>query len=398
MGSLVSRLRYYLHMLKHVIFQKGFRPFFLFGAICGVFLVPWWAFTYQQPMSGEPGLESISWHSHEMIFGFTMAIVAGFLLTAVENWTSRPTARGAFLAVLVGLWMIGRLVGLGGAAAAIAGLADLLFLPTLTVAIAIPLFLAGSKRNYLLVAILPLLWVCDLFLHLRTSGLLPQSYLRTDLVAVDLIVVVLVIITGRIVPLFTRNALADESIRPVPGINLAGIISVLVVALIEVVAPGGYVMAAAAAIAGFFVLGRSLQWGSWKTLGNPILWVLHLGHVWIWLGLFLKAAAAAGLPIQSSVATHALTAGAIGTLTLGMMVRVTLGHTGRPLQVPPMMTVAFAAITGSALLRVFGPWLRADLTRSALISSATLWSLAFALYVIGNARHLVTPRPDGKPG
>jgi len=102
-------MRYHLQMLNHVLFQKAFRPFFLLGAICGVFLVPWWAFTYQQPMSGEPGLESISWHSHEMIFGFTMAIIAGFLLTAVENWTNRPTARGPFLAVLVGLWMIAQI-------------------------------------------------------------------------------------------------------------------------------------------------------------------------------------------------------------------------------------------------------------------------------------------------
>jgi len=385
-------------MLKHIIFQKGFRPFFLLGGISAVFLVPWWAFTYQQPMSGEPGLESISWHSHEMIFGFTMAIVAGFLLTAVENWTSRPTARGPFLAVLVGLWMIGRLVGLGGAAAAIAGLADLLFLPALTVAIAIPLFLARSRRNYLLLAILPLLWICDLHLHLRTSGLLPQSFLRTDLVAVDLIVVVLVIITGRIVPLFTRNALADEGVRTIAGLNTAAIVSVIVVAVTEVVAPGGYVMAAVAVTAGLLVLGRSVHWGFQKTLGRPILWILHLGHTWIGLGLLLKAASAADMPIQSSVATHALTAGAIGTLTLGMMARVTLGHTGRPLLVSSMMTIAFVAITGSALLRVFGPWLRVDLTRTALITSATLWSLAFAIYVIGNARYLTTPRPDGKPG
>ena len=385
-------------MLKHIIFQKGFRPFFLLGGLCAVFLVPWWAFTYQEPLSGEPGLESISWHSHEMIFGFTTAIIAGFLLTAVENWTSRPTARGPFLAGLVGLWVVGRFVGFGGAAAAIAGLADLLFIPTLTIALAIPLVLARSKRNYLLLAILPLLWICDLFLHLRTSGLLPQSYLRTDLVAVDLIVVVLVIITGRIVPLFTRNALGDESIRPIPGLGIAAIVGTIIVCLIEVVAPGGYVMAVAATIAGLLVLSRSIHWGAHKTLGKPILWVLHLGHIWIWLGLFLKAASAAGLPVQSSIATHALTAGAIGTLTLGMMARVTLGHTGRALQVPPILTVAFIAISTSAILRVFGPWLRADLTRTALITSATLWSLAFALYVIGNARFLTTPRPDGKPG
>jgi uncharacterized protein involved in response to NO len=260
------------------------------------------------------------------------------------------------------------------------------------------LFLAGSKRNYLLLAILPLLWFCDLFLHLRTSGLLPQSFLRTDLVAVDLIVVVLVIITGRIVPLFTRNALTDESIRPNPGLGTAAIIGVLIVALIEVIAPGGFIMAVAAGSAGFLVLGRSVRWGFQKTLGQPILWILHLGHAWIWLGLLLKAASAAGMPIQSSVATHALTAGAIGTLTLGMMARVTLGHTGRMLQASSVMTIAFVAITGSAVLRVFGPWVRADLTRTALISSGTLWSLAFALYVIGNTRFLTTPRPDGKPG
>jgi uncharacterized protein involved in response to NO len=385
-------------MLKHVVFQKGFRPFFLLGGAWAVLLVPWWAHTYKQATSGEPGLESISWHSHEMIFGYTMAIIAGFLLTAVENWTDRPTARGPFLAALVGLWTIGRLVGLGGTAAAIGGLADLVFLPALTVALAIPLFLARSRRNYLLLAILPLLWICDLHLHLWSSGLLPQSYLRTDLVAVDLIVVVLVIITGRIVPLFTRNALADEGVRSNASLNTAAIISVIVVAMIEIIAPGGWVMAVSAGIAGLLVLGRSVHWGFQKTLGQPILWVLHVGHSWIWLGLFLKAAAAAGAGVQPSIATHALTAGAIGTLTLGMMARVTRGHTGRSLDVSPMMTVSFLAITASALLRVFGPWLRADLTRTAVVSSAGLWSLAFAIYLVGNARFLITPRPDGKPG
>jgi len=385
-------------MLKHVVFQKGFRPFFLLGGAWAALLVPWWAHTYKQATSGEPGLESISWHSHEMIFGYTMAIIAGFLLTAVENWTDRPTARGPFLAALVGLWTIGRLVGLGGTAAAIGGLADLVFLPALTVALAIPLFLARSRRNYLLLAILPLLWICDLHLHLWSSGLLPQSYLRTDLVAVDLIVVVLVIITGRIVPLFTRNALADEGIRSNASLNTAAIISVIVVAMIEIIAPGGWGMAVSAGIAGLLVLGRSVHWGFQKTLGQPILWVLHVGHSWIWLGLFLKAAAAAGAGVQPSIATHALTAGAIGTLTLGMMARVTRGHTGRSLDVSPMMTVSFLAITASALLRVFGPWLRADLTRTAVVSSAGLWSLAFAIYLVGNARFLITPRPDGKPG
>jgi len=384
--------------MKHVFFQKGFRPFFLLGGLSAVWLVPWWAFHYQEPMTGKPGLESISWHSHEMIFGFTAALVAGFLLTAVENWTSRPTARGVFLAVLVGLWSVGRLVGAGGAVGFVGGMADLCFLPTLTVALAIPLLLARSTRNYLLLAILPLLWICDLVLHLKTSGLLPQSLLRTDLVAVDLIVVVLVIITGRIVPLFTRNALTDESIRPLPAVNTAAVIGALTVAAAEVVAPNGYLMAVVAGAAGVLVLARSVFWGFPKVLGRPILWILHVGHAWIWIGLILKAAAAANLGVPASVATHALTAGAIGSLTLGMMSRVTLGHTGRPLQVSSMMVVAFVAITVSASLRVLGPLIRADLTRDLIVASAGFWGLAFALYVVVNARSLLSPRADGTPG
>ncbi len=385
-------------MATAVVFQKGFRPFFLLGGLWAAFAVPWWALTYQQPMTGEPGLESVSWHSHEMIFGFAMAIIAGFLLTAVENWTSRPTARGWFLVSLVGLWTTGRLVGLGGPVATIAGMADLVFIPALAAAVGLPIILAKSKRNFLLLALLPALWLCDVFLHMRTSGLLPESHLRTDLVAVDLIVVILVVVTGRIVPLFTKNALNDESIRSNATINTAAIVSVLAVAFAELVAPAGFLMAVVAGIAALLVLIRSLHWGAFKTLRQPILWVLHLGHAWIWLGLALKAAAAAGLPVPPSVATHALTAGAIGTLTLGMMARVTLGHTGRVIVAGPMMTLAFAAVTAAALLRVFGPWFRADLTQVVLEVSAGLWSAAFALYVIGNARILMTPRPDGKEG
>lgn len=384
--------------MKHVFFQKGFRPFFLFGALLGAALVPWWAASYDQSLTGEPGLEGIAWHSHEMIFGFSVAILAGFLLTAVENWTDRKTARGGLLIALVAIWGIGRLVGFGGVIASIAGLAELSFLLVLTVVIGIPLILAGSRRNYLLLAALPALWFCDVVHHLRASGLLPQTSVRGDLVAVDIIVLILVVVTGRIVPMFTRNALQDQRVQSIPGVNMAAIVAVGLVALVEIFAPTGIVMAVVAGAAGLLVLARAVRWGGHRTLGSPILWVLHLGHAWIVAGLLMKAASAVWLGIQPSVATHALTAGAIGTLTVGMMARVTLGHTGRKLQVSPLMTIAFIAITLSAVLRVFGPWFQPQLTRTALIVSAGCWSLAFALYIVVNARYLLTPRPDGKQG
>ena len=157
-------------------------------------------------------------------------------------------------------------------------------------------------------------------------------------------------------------------------------------------------MAVLAGAAGVLVLVRSFTWGSLKTLGRPILWVLHLGYAWIWTGLLLKAASAAGFMIPPSAATHALTAGAIGTLTLGMMARVTLGHTGRKLQASPLMTLGFVAMTAGALIRVFGPWQRPDLTAAMLAVSSGLWAAAFLIYVVVNAKALVTPRPDGKPG
>ncbi|MCP4901993.1 MAG: NnrS family protein [bacterium] len=384
--------------MKHVFFQKGFRPFFLLGGLLASGLIPWWALHYDAALTGEPGLEGIGWHSHEMIFGFTSAILAGFLLTAVENWTKRPTARGVLLAVLVGLWSVGRLVGVGGVTASIAAMAELSFLPVLTVVLAIPLILSKSSRNYQLLAVLPLLWLCDAHHHLRTSGLLPQSDLRSDLVAVDLVVVVMIIITGRIVPLFTRNTLDDESVRAIPSLNIAATVGAGLVVVAEVVAPNSMFMAVVAGIAGLLVLGRSFIWGFHRTLTQPILWVLHLGHAWIWIGLLLKGASAAGFMIPSSVGTHALTAGAIGTLTLGMMARVTLGHTGRKLQVSRLMTLGFVAIAASTLIRVLGPWFRADLTATMLTASATLWAVAFLIYVVVNAKVLVTPRPDGNPG
>ncbi len=384
--------------MKHVFFQKGFRPFFLLGGLLGAGLIPWWAFHYDAELTGEPGLEGIGWHSHEMIFGFTCAILAGFLLTAVENWTGKTTAKGALLAVLVGLWAFGRLVGVGGVTATIAGMAELSFLPVLTVVLAIPLILSSSKRNYQLLALLPLLWLCDAHHHMRASGLLPQSYLRSDLVAVDLIVVVLIIITGRIVPLFTRNALEDDRVRAIPALNIAATVAAFLVVVVEVVAPTSMAMAVAAGLAGLLVLARSFTWGSLRTIAKPILWVLHLGYAWIWIGLLLKAASAAGFMIPASAATHALTAGAIGTLTLGMMARVTLGHTGRKLEVSPFMVLGFVAITASAIIRVFGPWFRADLTATMLTVSAGLWAVAFLIYVVVNAKYLVTPRPDGKAG
>lgn len=387
-------------MATPVVLQKGFRPFFLVGAAWGAVVVPWWVAGFRSS-AGEAvgeGISGLSWHAHEMIFGFTAAIIAGFLLTATENWTSRPTARGPFLAVLVGLWTVGRGVGLGEPFASLAALAELSFLPTLAVAVGLPILITRRSRNYLLLAVLPLLWLCDVHLHLVANGLLAPSSLRSDLVAVDLVVLIMVIITGRIVPLFTRNATGDERIRSIRSLDLAAIAAVLTVAVVEALLGPGMVRAVVAAAAGLLVLGRAVHWGLLATLRRPILWVLHLGHAWIGVGLLLSAAASAGLGPAPSVATHALTVGAMGTLIIAMLVRVTVGHTGRTIEASPLMTLAFVAMTTAALARVVIPWLRPDLNTPALVVAAAAWTLALALYLLGNTRILLSPRPDGREG
>jgi uncharacterized protein involved in response to NO len=388
-------------MTHPVVLQKGFRPFFLFGAAMAAVLVPWWVAHCDDVValdSNRPGFEGISWHTHEMVFGVVAAILAGFLLTATENWTSRPTARGWFLAALVLLWGAGRGIALDGPLGSVAALFGLSFLPALTIAVGLPILITRRSRNYLLLAVLPALWLCDIHFHLVAEGLLPAGGVRSDLVAVDLVVLVMVIITGRIVPLFTRNATGDERIRSHRPLDLAAITSVIAVIAAEIIAPTGMVMALVAAIAAALLLARCVFWGALKTLGRPILWILHLGHAWLVAGLALKALAAAGVGVPPTIALHALTVGAMGTLIIGMLCRVTVGHTGRAIVTSAPALLAFLAISVAAVARVVLPLAAPSTTKPALWIAAVGWTVAFVAYLAGHGRMLVSPRPDGKEG
>ena len=340
------------------------------------------------------------WHGHEMLFGFAVAVIAGFVLTAVPNWTGHPTPRGLGLALLAALWLLARiLLFFGDAVPAWLALAvDVAFLPALAAAIARPLIRARNRRNMAFPVLLLLLAALNLALHLAAMGAIDIDPSRILRATIGIVIVMMVVIGGRVIPAFTRNALPDAGVRPIAGADLPAIATAALYAVAVLVFDDGWALALVAAAAGLANFVRMMGWGGLATRRTPILWILHLGYLWIVLGFALSAIAALAPDIAPGAALHAFTAGAVGSLTLGMMTRVSLGHTGRQLAVGPAIVLAYAAIQAGALLRVAAGFVDPASYEACLAVSGLVWSAAFLLFVLVYAPILLSPRPDGRPG
>jgi uncharacterized protein involved in response to NO len=378
---------------------NGFRPFFLLAGWFAVFAMPVWLLALFAGIRPGGPAGAMHWHAHEMIYGFAIAVIAGFLLTAVSRWTSRETATGLGLGALAMLWLAGRLAVLMEAAVPswLVSAIDLAFLPALAVVIARPIVASRNRRNYAFIALVSLLWALDVAGHLDGFGLAEAWQRRSTLIAVDVIVLVIVVITGRVVPMFTRNATGRPDIAGSAWLDRLAVIALIALLAAELVGAPPMLVAAAAVAAAAATLLRTRRWGSLAAMREPMLWVLHLGHLWVPVGLALRAAAELGA-VSPVAATHALTAGAIGTLTLGMMVRVGLGHTGRDIVAPWPVVVAFCCVLAAALVRVGAAVALPQWYRGSLIVSGTLWTIAFAIYLITQTHVLTSPRADGRPG
>jgi uncharacterized protein involved in response to NO len=386
---------------RFAVAAKGFRPFFLLAAAFACLIVPIWILIVSGVVAPKLYLDAASWHAHEMVFGFTVAVIAGFLLTAVGNWTQRETITGTPLLLLAGLWVLGRVamafaaVLPGGVVAAV----DLAFLPALIVVLARPLFAAKSRRNFVMLVLLAALFAANVVVHLHALGLgALGSAKHACLVAVDLIVLLIVIIAGRVLPMFTRNATGETTIGSTAALEIAVAAAMAGLAVLDLVRPDTAATQACAGVAGLLAIARAKRWVTPKVFRHPLLWVLHVSYAWIPLGLLLRAAPLVGLAVWSSLATHALTVGAIGSMTLGMMARVALGHSGRPLVAPRAMAWGFGAMTVAAVARVLVPLVALRWHFIALIVAATFWSLAFGIYLAAYSPILLQPRADGKAG
>jgi uncharacterized protein involved in response to NO len=384
------------------LLAKGFRPFFLLAALYATVMVPLWLAILTSKIAPDSYLPPMIWHAHEMMWGFVSAVIAGFLLTAVGNWTQRETASGAPLAGLAVLWLVGRLAMLfaGALPRGVPALLDLAFLPTLAWVLARPLVAAKNRRNFVMLAIVTTLFAANLVIHLDALGWLPSgsAHLAT-LLSLDLVLLLILLIGGRIFPMFTRNRTGVQSIRNVPWLDRLCVAAMTGLLIVDaIMAQGGRLGASVAGLVGLLAAARALHWGTRHSMRDPLLWVLHAGYGWLVVGLLLRGCSVlVGAP-PASVAIHALTVGAIGTLTLGMMARVSLGHTGRMLVAPDSMKVAFVAINLAALSRVLVPWFVPERYVAGIVTAGVLWVLAFALFLVAYGKMLCLHRIDGNPG
>jgi uncharacterized protein involved in response to NO len=341
-------------------------------------------------------LRGATWHAHEMLFGFALAVVAGFLFTAVRNWTERPTPTGPWLAAIVMLWLAGRVLVLSPYPLA-AAVVNAAFPLAVAVGIGLPLWASGNRRNYFFVALLAAVSAATLVVHLAQAGTIALPPRLGLQVGLDLVLFIVAVIGGRVIPMFTNNGVRGAGATRSPAVEraaLAGILALLAADVLQWDDAGMAALALATAIAH---AARLALWRPWRTGPNPLVWILHAAYAWIPIHLVLRALAAVDV-IPAAFATHALTIGAIGGMTLGMMTRTARGHTGRALSADRFEVAAYVLVMAAAVVRVFGGLLLPALYMPTVYVAAACWSAAFGIYAVRYWPILTRPRVDGRRG
>ena len=378
------------------VLRLGFRPFYLGAAGLAAISVPLWIAMFLGRVHVNVPVPPMLWHAHEMLYGFAVAVIIGFLLTAGKSWTGLPTPRGAALGALASLWLAARLAAFGAPHLVYAVL-DLALLPIVAVVFLRLLIRAGNRRNLPIGGILVLLSLSNVAFHLSTSGWLLVSPLQVLHAALALIVLIECVIAGRVVPVFTVNVTPGLHIQPRPRLEQCTMLITVLALLMWVVLPAnggtGLALSAAAALHAM----RLVRWQSWVTRNRPILWILHAAYLWMPVGFALLGAAQWGL-VSVSVGIHALMVGVTGGLIIGMITRTARGHTGREMKASRLEVAAYGLVLGAALVRVLVPIVWPQGLVLGLVAAAVAWSLAFVLYLFVYAPWLVTTRLDGKDG
>ena len=376
----------------------GFRPFFIAAGLAATVLLVVWLGAWSMGTPTTPYYTFIGWHSHEMLFGYTTAIIAGFLLTAVRNWTGVNTPAGNPLALLAILWLAGRILPLFSTLlpAPLIALVDIAFLPAVALAIKPALWQGQQKINRIFVPLLLVMALANLLVHLQALGISTTADRGHDMM-LYLVVFLVIMIGGRVIPFFTDAVVPGVRAKRYSSVEIASVATVGALILAHLLFPNPWLVGSLAVAAAVVQAVRITGWhsrGIWKT---PILWVLYAGLIWIVIGFLLVALASAGL-LGMNLAKHALTVGGVGVLTLGMMSRVALGHTGRPIQPARIIEVAFILLNLAALLRVFAPLLMPERYNMWIHISGGVWVLCFLLFTLIYLPMLIKPRIDGKAG
>lgn len=381
------------------LFNLGFRAFFALAGFAALTLIVLWSAMIEGDLAHENYFSQNYWHAHEMLLGYSVAVIAGFLLTAVKNWTGKPTLTGDQLAGLCLLWLYGRIVPFyeGLLPNELIALIDFAFLPVLAYQIIKPILQVGQYRNLVFVALLLVLALGNGLVHAEILGFQENTaWLGIELVVATIIIMILVI-AGRVFPFFTERGLPGTLTIKNPLFDTLSIVAAVLVFALELADISGTILALAALFAVVANVARLSGWYVQKIWYVPLLWVLYVGYGWIILGFGLTVFSAYEF-IAASLALHAFTIGGIGVLTLGMMARVSLGHTGRALRVSNAMAISFVFINMAALCRVLLPVVLPGWYNLLVYVSTFAWLAAFSLFVFVYSPILTSVRADGQDG
>lgn len=370
-----------------ILLSFPFRIFFLLGALYAALIIPLWLGVF---FLGRPAVSPVPillWHAHELVFGFVAAAIAGFMLTAICTWTGCRPLTGVRLAFLVCLWLAGRLAFLvpGPLGLPLVAFFDLLFFACLFVYVAMVILQSRNWRNLAMPGILALLFTANAVMH---WGMIRGDFQLANtgrLLALDIIVLMIAFVGGRIIPAFTANWLpgqghSRDKVKSHKALDLT-CLAALVLILPADLFLASNIQGVIAALAGILLLARLAGWQGWLCRREPLLWVLHLGYLWLAVALLLKGLAPFSKAVTPSIWSHVLGIGAIGTMVLGVMTRVSLGHTGRPLQLPRWSVACYWLITLATVCRlIYGLGLHP--TRLALVASGMAWSAAFVMFLL----------------
>ncbi|MBI2319317.1 MAG: NnrS family protein [Betaproteobacteria bacterium] len=378
------------------LWNLGFRPFYLLAGFFAALSVLGWAaqfvtWTGVHVYGGDP-----RWHAHEMIFGFAFAVIVGFLFTAGSNWTGRATPTGMALAAIAALWIAAR-AAVFASLLLVAAAADAAFAIAAAVGLGIPLAAARNRRNYFFIALLLALGAAGLAFKLGMAGAIAFPAQRGLQTALDLILFVICVMGGRVIPMFTANAIPGTKPVRLLWLERTALASVLVLLAGDVLNLAPVAIAAIAGAAAIAHAARLALWKPWVTTANPILWILHLSYAWIPVHLALRTLTAVEM-LPLTLANHALAVGAAGGLIIGMMTRTSRGHTGRVLRASRIETLCYVLVHLAAAVRVFLPLAVPELQLAAIAISGILWSVAFGAFTVAYWPILTRARVDGKPG
>ena len=386
-------------IFNYPLFALGFRTFFALAGLFALILIVLWNALFKGELDLDNYFPSTLWHGHEMLLGYAVAVIAGFLLTAVKNWTGRPTASGDQLAGLGLLWLYGRILPFysGLLPDALIALVDFSFLPVLAYQISKPILQAKLYKNLVFIGLLLLLTIGNGLVHSELLGLQENSAWTGIQIVVATIISMILVIAGRVFPFFTERGLPGTLALRNPLLDALAIASAILVFILQLFSVSGGMLALAAIFAAVTNIARISGWYVQRIWYVPLLWVLYIGYGWIILGFVLMAFSAYGL-VLPSLAVHAFTIGGIGVLTLGMMARVSLGHTGRAMKASNAMAHTFILINLAALFRVLLPITLPNWYGVLVYGSTLSWLAAFSLFNFIYLPMLTSPRVDGQEG